>query len=293
MTQDDVTQESVARDDATGRNGRRGGRAERVADCIADSAGGITFDVAGAAGPAAALVLRRRDGAPADGTDREVRLPLTGGGGPGRALRAVLPSTVHLAEGYWDVRTGADGEHAVRPGVRDVRALVDRVPGQDRVTARIPYPTGDGRLAVRSWVRTPHAEAGAIRCDRGTMTVGGVLYGAEARPGAVAEARLSGGGRVHRVPVTGRGSSFAFTLPYALLADAPVERRLGWDLWLRPAPDADGIRISRILDDIWDKRNILVYPRFVRPSPDAWSATPCYTADNGLRVRLEPAPDRP
>ncbi|MET9484381.1 hypothetical protein [Streptomyces sp. NPDC006638] len=288
----------MSEDPRSGRNGRRGA-AERIADCIADSAGGITFDLAGAAGPAPVLVLRRRDGAPEDGTDREVRLPLTGGGGhgpgagAGPALRAVLPSTVHLAEGYWDVRTGADGEHAVRPGVRDVRALVDRIPGSDRVAARIPYPTGDGRLAVRSWVRTPHAEAGAIRCERGAMTVGGVLYGAEARPGAVAEARLRGGGAVHRVPVTGRGSSFAFTLPYALLADAPVGRRQRWDLWLRPAPDADGVRISRILDDIWDKRNILVYPRFVRRGPGAWSAAPCYAADNGLCVRLEPAAAAP
>lgn len=280
----------------SGPTGRRAAPVRRVADCVADAAGGITFDMPAVAGPSPALLLRRRDGDPPDGSDREVRLPLTAGGSrAGRAgLRAVLPSTVHLAEGYWDVSTGADGEHAVRPGVRDVRALVDRIPGTDRVAARIPYPTRDGRLAVRSWVRAPHAEAGAIHCGAGSMTVEGVLYGAGSAHGAVAEARLRGGERVHRVPVTGRGGSFVFTLPYAPLAGGPpgrpVEERQWWDLWLVTAPERPAVRISRILDDVWDKRNIFVYPAFVQPPDGApgWTAAPRYAADNGLRVRLDP-----
>ncbi|MYZ40679.1 transferase, partial [Streptomyces sp. SID4917] len=178
-------------------NGRRASPAGCTADCIADSAGGITFDITGAARPDAVLVLRLRDGA------ASVRLPLTWAGES--RLRAVLPSTVELAEGHWDVFTGAPGEQPVRPGVREVRALVDRIPGAGRVAARIPYATADGRLAVRSWVRAPHAEAGTVRCEPGATTVEGTLYGAELGEGAEAEARLRGTDRSHRVAVTGRG----------------------------------------------------------------------------------------
>ncbi|MDX3850614.1 hypothetical protein [Streptomyces sp. AK02-01A] len=264
--------------------GRRMSHAVHTADCIADSAGGITFDIRGAARPDALLVLRRRGGRPGEAGD-EVRLPLTGAGES--RLRAVLPSTVDLAEGHWDVRTGAAGEEPVRPGVRDVRALIDRVPESGRVFARIPYPTPDGRLAVRSWVRAPHAEAGTVRCDQDTATVEGMLYGSELGEGAEAEARLRGGDRTHRVAVTGRGGAFVFTLPYGPLAAKPVEKRQWWDLWLRPARDAAGIRISRILDDVWDKRAIHVYPGH---RADGWLAAPCYTGDNDFCVRLDPAP---
>ncbi|MFD5112965.1 hypothetical protein ACFVWX_18315 [Streptomyces sp. NPDC058220] len=270
--------------------GRRASSAVCVADCIADSAGGITFDITGDARPDAVLVLRRRGGrasaaAAGDGADDEVRLPLTGAGKS--RLRAVLPSTVELAEGHWDVRTGVSGEQPVRPGVRDVRALVDRIPGAGRVAARVPYPTGDGRLAVRSWVRAPHAEAGTVRCEQDTTTVEGVLYGAELGQDAQAEARLRGGDRTHRVAVTGRGEVFTFTLPYGPLAAKPVEERQWWDLWLLPTRDAAGIRISRILDDVWDKRGIYVYPGH---GADGWLAAPCYTGDNDFCVRLDPAP---
>ncbi|MFE9889926.1 hypothetical protein [Streptomyces scopuliridis] len=283
--------------------GRRASPAVCTADCIADSAGGITFDITDAARPGATLVLRRRaghtDGTHGDGDD-EVRLPLTGpatASGAGRArLRAVLPSTVELAEGHWDIFTGASGDQPVRPGIRDVRALIDRVPGTGPVAARVPYPTADGRLALRTWLRAPHAEAGTVRCEPAGMSVEGVLYGAGLGEHARAEARLRGGDRTHRVAVTGRGGVFAFTLPYGPLAEGPGGPDGGsrcWDLWLLPAPDAAGIRISRILDDIWDKRAIHVYPAHgVSPAhgTDGWLAAPGYTHDNDFCVRLDPAP---
>ncbi|WP_129770114.1 hypothetical protein [Streptomyces sp. L-9-10] len=294
----------------TSRPSGRPSPAVCTADCIADSAGGITFDITGAARPDATLVLRRRaghdDGAPGGeawgGGDDEVRLPLTGPAvtGAGRArLRAVLPSTVELAEGHWDVFTGASGDLPVRPGIRDVRALIDRVPGAGPVAARVPYPTADGRLALRTWLRAPHAEAGTVRCEPAGMSVEGVLYGAELGEHARAEARLRGGDRTHRVAVTGRGGVFAFTLPYGPLAAEPGERggpgrdRRHWDLWLLPAPGAAGIRVSRILDDIWDKRAIHVYPAHgvsASHGTDGWLAAPGYTHDNDFCVRLDPAP---
>jgi hypothetical protein len=279
----------MSRATGSGPGIRRTAPAECVADCVADSAGGITFDVMGTAAPDAVLVLRRRGGDPSAHADDEVRLPLTGSGGS--RLRAVLPSTVVLAEGHWDVSTGASGELPVRPGARDVRALVDRAPGPGRVASRVPYPVDAGRLAVRTWLRAPHAEAGALRCEPGSATVAGVLYGAEPAPGAVVEARLRGGRRVHRMPVTGGGGgAFTFTVPYGPLAAGEVGKRQWWDLWLLPAPGSEAaaaIRISRVLDDVWDKRAIFVYPRH---GDDGWSAVPCYTGDNDLCVRLDPAP---
>ncbi|MER6997334.1 hypothetical protein [Streptomyces sp. NPDC000410] len=253
------------------------------ADCIADSAGGVTFDIAGVAAPDAALVLRRRGGTAPEDT---VRLPLTPAGA-GHS-RAVLPSTVELAEGRWDAYT--DDDVPIEPGIRDLRALVDRIPEGGRVAVRVPYPTVEGRLAVRSWVREPHAEAGDIGCASGSCTVEGALYGAELGEGAVAEARL--GDRVHEVPVSGEGSTFTFTLPYATLAPepgaAPVEGQQLWTLWLRLAADARPVRISRILDDVWDRRNVFLYPAH---QGDGYQATPLYTTDNDLCVRLTPKDD--
>ncbi|MEU9013963.1 hypothetical protein AB0D12_30200 [Streptomyces sp. NPDC048479] len=250
------------------------------ADCVADAACGITFDLAGAGSPDAVLVLKRHG---KDATD-EVRLPLTPSGDG--TSRAVLPSTVELAEGRWDVRT-ADGD-AIEPGIRDLRALVDRAPEAGRIAVRVPYPTADGKLAVRCWLRAPHAEAGDIGLspERGAVTVEGRLHGAELGEGAVAEARLRSGDRVHEVPVTGEGSTFAFALPCGPMAEVPVGKEQLWELWLRPAADAAAVRISRILDDIWDKRAIFVYPKV---TTDTCHAAACYTADNDLSVRLTAA----
>jgi hypothetical protein len=256
-----------------------------VADCIADSAGGITFDLRGTGAPGAVLVLRRQGVTAVDAgdSDDEVRLPLTSS--EESMLRAVLPSTVELAEGHWDVYAGGPAERPVRPGVRDVRALADRTPGAGRIDARVPYPTGNGTLAIRAWVRAPHAEAGTIRVEGGAMTVEGTLYGAELGQGAVVEARLRGAGRVHRVGATGGGGAFGFTLPYAPLAGTQVLRQQVWDLWLLPAEGGPEIRISRILDDVWDKRLVFVYPGH---RAGRWLAAPFYTCGNDLCVRIDP-----
>ncbi|NUK09152.1 hypothetical protein HRW23_31970 [Streptomyces lunaelactis] len=256
------------------------------ADCIADSAGGITFDLAVPASPDAVLVLKPRSGK--DAAD-EVRLPLTPLGDG--SSRAVLPSTVELAEGHWDVllsKQGVDGGDAVEPGIRDLRALLDRAPHADRITARVPCPAAGGRLALRCWARAPHAEAGDIGFapQQGALTVEGLLYGAEPAEGAVAEARLHSGELVHEVPVTGEGRTFAFTLPCRPMAGRPLGKGQVWDLWLRPAADAPAIRISRILDDIWDRKDIFVYPRL---TTDTCHAAAFYTNDNDLCLRLTEA----
>ncbi|NEE17037.1 transferase, partial [Streptomyces sp. SID7499] len=99
------------------------------ADCAADPSGTLTFDLTvPASAPASVLLLRRR-GAAGDRPGGTVRIPLDGAG-PGR-LRAVLPASTGLSEGRWDAyveEPGSATPRTVEPGLRDLRALVDRSP---------------------------------------------------------------------------------------------------------------------------------------------------------------------
>ncbi|GAA2393663.1 hypothetical protein GCM10010420_18230 [Streptomyces glaucosporus] len=269
------------------------------ADCTADSAGGLSFDVP-LPGVAerwdAALLLRLRNSDP----EESVRLPLVplSGGTGGTVLRATLPSTVPLAEGRWDAYLvlGEEEPRRLLPGCNDLRSLVDRVPRTDRtwLGVRIPYATKYGNLSVRSWLRWPHAEVGEIWPEDGGVTVRGRLYGAPLASGARLEARpRRAAGPVVTGPVDpAEGPGFTARLEYGDLAR---EREAGddWELWLRPGADAEPVRVARILDDIADKQKIVRYP--ARPAGGGKEgdggllARPYYTGANDLSVRLERA----
>ncbi|MFI1971130.1 hypothetical protein [Streptomyces cinnamoneus] len=271
------------------------------ADCIADSAGGLTFDldapgrVDADAHWSAALVLRRRG---AEDESEEVRLPLTPNG-DGR-LRAVLPSTVSLPEGRWDVHV-ACGEAVPQrlvPGLADLRSLVDRRPGPSTspLAVRIPYATKHGNLSLRSWLRAPHAEAGDLLVDAEGITGHGTLYRvenpAEWLAGAVVEARCRRApDLVRTAPVTADGQDFTFSLSYAQLCE---EWRGGldvWDLWLRGPEGTEPVRVARILDDVADKRQVFTYPaRQVAASYAPAQVSPYYTVDNDLSLRVDERP---
>ncbi len=211
----------------------------------------------------------------------------------------MLPASTELAEGRWDAYVEKPGdepaEAVVEPGLRDLRALVDRCPdtGTASVSARVPCPTLDGRLAVRSWVRAPHAEAGAVLAGPAGMTVRGVLYGVEAGEGSVVEARLPGarpGAQrpAHR-PGPGRTGRVLHLHPALHPAGSRTPAR-GAALAAVAGPgDGRGrVRISRILDDVWSRDKSFVYPG--HPAAPGVRATPCYTTDNDLCLRLEPVP---
>ncbi|MFE5138714.1 hypothetical protein ACFRDV_13740 [Streptomyces fagopyri] len=266
------------------------------ADCIADSAGGLTFDVTDTGEPGAALlVLRRRGG------HEEVRLPLTPAG-DGR-LRAALPSSVPLPEGRWDAfaQVAGGAPHRLAPGVNDLRSLVARVPSGalGRVAVRIPYASGfpappgperpsprHGRLTVRSWLRAPHAEAVELtRGERG-LGVRGRVYGVALAPDAYAEVcHRDATGTLVRAEVAVERTEFLFTVAYDAL------RPGDWDLWLRPTGEGGPrVRVARLLDDIADKKTVLLHPRtVVRTSHGPLMAGPYYTWDNDLSVTVAPA----
>ncbi|MFI1258371.1 hypothetical protein ACH4U6_31945 [Streptomyces netropsis] len=280
------------------------GMGNPTADCIADSAGGLTFDLDAPERTdasdhwSAALVLRRRAGGAGGEEAEEVRLPLTPNG-DGR-LRAVLPRTVALPEGRWDVHVAQGDEDPVRlvPGLLDLRSLVDRRPGPSTspLAVRIPYATKHGNLSLRSWLRGPHAEAGDILLDDDGLTVHGVLYRVEDPEAwladAVVEARCRRDAElVVTAPLTADGPDFTFALPYA---EPAAEWRGGldvWDLTLRRPDGTDPVRIARILDDVVDKQQIFAYPPRAIDTPYAAAqAGPYYTVDNDLSVRIDERP---
>ncbi|MEU6118285.1 hypothetical protein ABZ840_27515 [Streptomyces sp. NPDC047117] len=279
----------------TGSGTRQPRRTALRADCIADSAGGLTFDIAvpepsgGEAGTVwnAALVLRLRGGdSPAD----EIRLPL-GPTGSGR-LRAVLPSTVALPEGRWNVYADlgdAEDPQRLLPGLNDLRSLVDRRPlaAIGRLGVRIPYATKYGNLALRSWLRGPHAEAGEIQVAPDGITVEGRLYGAALASGAVAEARARHDDHTVTIPLRGDGPDFAFVLPHGPLAGHWRSGTERWDLWVRTGEGAEPVRISRILDDVPDKKQIFTYPAMPIGAPGGQVRVgPYFTVDNDLSVQV-------
>ncbi|MFF3486996.1 hypothetical protein ACFYXC_27500 [Streptomyces sp. NPDC002701] len=252
------------------------------ADCTADSAGGLTFDMTelGDAG-GTHLVLRHRDGL------QEVRLPLSPAA-DGR-LRAALPSSVELPEGRWDAYAQtADGEpERLTPGLNDLRSLVDRVPSGARghVAVRIPYATKHGNLSVRSWLRAPHAEAGELHIGEDELDVRGRVYGVALTPDAYVELAGREGQEARRAEVHGDGAAFGFTVALPGLPQGV------WDLWLHPAGAAGPrVRIARLLDDIADKKPIFVYPKAtVETEHGPVTAGPYYTRDNDLSVTVTAA----
>lgn len=262
------------------------------ADCRADTAGRITFRLRSpsATRPRLLLALRPKKGRP---EQRTRTLDLRPAGDDG-AYEAVLEPDPPLEEGRWDayVLRAPDAERErVRPGLRDLRALVDGG-SRDRpspVAVRVPYRTLDGFLSLRAWRRTAHAEAGPLAIADGTLTVRVRPHGARLSAAAVAVLRLRGDtATVREYPVRqaqGRDGDFTFTVAYADLVAEDGGARV-WNVFVRPAPGKSVIRVGRILDDLADRKGSFVYPR---TTVGASAVRPYYTIDNDLSVEVTAA----
>ncbi|WP_460105180.1 transferase [Streptomyces sp. YKOK-J1] len=259
-------------------------------NCVVDAEGRMTLELPTAAAalrPHLLLRLRPKKGDPV--TVRRI-VPLeAAGNGPARAVLEPLPA---LEEGRWDafLLDGPDDTAPVRlrPGLRDLRALVDGHL-RDRpspVAVRIPYVTKEGYLAVRAWLRTAHAEAGRIDVGDRSTTVTARLHGATFEDGAVVRLLSRGSDAPgHEVrPVTdGDRRGFRFTLDHEALAAATTAEGGIWDVFVHPAEDAAPVRVARLLDDVADRK-----ASFVHPGARAAGAVlrPYYTLDNDLSVRV-------
>ncbi|MFD3520014.1 hypothetical protein [Streptomyces sp. NPDC058653] len=212
--------------------------------------------------------------------------------------RAVLEAAPALPEGRWDAYVlGAPGEERtpLLPGLRDLRALVSGGDGRRTPLAvRIPYATKDGRLAVRAWLRTTHAEAGRIAVSGHAMTARARLFGARLGEGAAALLHRRGtDGPVRQIALQAEGErDLSFTVDYReLLAErggpAAGAAQEIWDVYVRPEAGASRIRVARLLDDVADRKAVFVYPA---ATLGGVTVRPYYTVDNDLSVTVAPAP---
>jgi len=230
--------------------------------CTTDSDGGIrmTVNPSGVSGDALALVLRERHG------DGEVRIPLERPSGTRSPWTAELTHRqLVLDEGRWDlhVERSADGaSRRLRAGLVEQRGLLDADPGAGEGFAWwIPYTTKDGYAALRTFRRPAHAEATALHTDDGSLSVRGTLHGAVLGRGAVLSG-LSRNGTAHdfEVPVTSDGGRTFRARVTSLPRPTDTDKSL-WDLFIRPAPSAELIRVGRIVGDIVDRKGTDRHPR--------------------------------
>ncbi|MER6345255.1 transferase [Streptomyces sp. NPDC001595] len=268
------------------------------AGCTIDTDGRITFRLppVPADNPRLLLRLRPKKGRPETALHFLELEP----DGPDGRLRAALGPQPVLDEGRWDVYLVPEPEaerQRLRPGPRDLRALVDGHL-RDRtspVAVRIPYVTKDGFLALRSWLRPIHAEAGAVDVADGTITVSARLHGAALGEDATVRLRLRGSTTVRslrpRIDDDGRGFSFTAG-PDQLVdghgdghGDGNSDGGAGrvWDVFVRPAADASAVRIARLLDDVADRKHVYVYPAITAKGS---TLRPYYTVDNDLSIEV-------
>ncbi|MET7456034.1 transferase [Streptomyces sp. NPDC005574] len=263
----------------------------RVA-CTADADGRIVFDLPPSAPLEGRLLLRLR---PKKGEPETLLHHLDLGAAAAGGRRAVLAPHTVLEEGRWDVYllSGPDAtRHRLRPGPRDLRALVDGHLRDRRspLAVRVPYATRGGHLAVRAWLRPAHAEVERVDVTDRTTTVSARLHGAALRETAVVRLRRRGGGAVERAlePRSGDGDRFSFTVEHAELvaesAAGPGGDKDVWDVFVRPAADAPVVRVARLLDDLADRKEVYVYPTV---TVGGAAVRPYYTNDNDLSVEVK------
>jgi hypothetical protein len=275
---------SAAQEDPVG--GER--RTQPRLGCTVEADGRIRFDLAArpAEGERLLLRLRPKKGQP----EKELHLLDLRPADDGRG-RAVLGPHPVLTEGRWDLYLVRDPESArqrLRPGPRDLRALVDGHL-RDRLgplAVRVPYTTKDGFLAIRAWRRPAHAEAAGIDVTDRSLTVRARLHGASLLPGAVVHLRLRGAGGTVRTlePRAGEdGRSFSFTVGHEELTTGTGAGNAVWDVFVRPGRDAALVRVARLLDDVADRKEVFVYPAI---TVGGTAARPYYTVDNDLSVEV-------
>ncbi|MEV7992595.1 transferase [Streptomyces sp. NPDC086077] len=267
--------------------------AQPRAACTTDADGRLTIRLQAPAGTGARLLLRLR---PKKGDPAEILHSLDLRPADDGNLRAVLETLPVLDEGRWDLyllpAPGAE-RLRLRPGLRDLRALVD---GHLRdwpspVAVRVPYVTKDGYLALRTWLRAAHAEVGTVDVTDRSLTVHARLHGATLAGETVMRLLPRGGrGAARTVAVRGDhdGRCFSFTVDLTELAADGGDANRVWDVFLVEARAGTGgaaapIRLGRLLDDIAHRKEIFVLPatavggRIVRP---------CYTVDNDLSIEV-------
>ncbi|MER7838140.1 transferase [Streptomyces sp. NPDC096040] len=259
--------------------------------CTIDEDGNITWSLELPEAREPRLLLRRRTkpaGTAAEEQPFHVLALEKSSEGRWTAVQSDLPS---LAEGRWDVCVVDQGqdERRARPGLRDLRLLLDgsRREWTSPVAVRIPYATKDGYLAVRTWLRTAHAETQSLRVDSEGMTVSARLHGRRLGPRATVALRHRQERTLHPLPLRQADEhEFSFRVDYAKLLRPEPVGPYAWDVFVQPEKDADKVRIGKLFDDIPDRKEIFDYPATRLGKYGEYEVRPYYTVNNDLAVEV-------
>lgn len=273
------------------------------ADCVADTAGGLTFDLVGPGRPRRPGHRRGRAAAAparAGRTPSRCRSPRPHGDGCGPPC----PGPCRCPKGTGTPGCGCPAAPTggwrpapttwarSPPPVRPTRRRAGSWPG-----SRTPPVAGGSASAAGCAPRTPRPSGSP--CGPGRLTVTGRLYGAALTAHAYGEIRaVDAPGPLCRVPVTPtpepghpptEGTPFTLTLPHPDLAADGRPRT--WSLWLRPAgatgPEA---RLARLLGPGGVTTAPTPHPPLALPGPRGpLHAAPLYTPGHDLTLRLSPA----
>ncbi|GAB2948180.1 glycosyltransferase family 4 protein [Streptomyces heilongjiangensis] len=294
--------------------GRRPSRPR--ADCRVDARRDVRVAVGwpDASGQDLVLVLRHRHG------DDELRVPLEREAPEREAPEQETPEhetpdapasrwtallrlgRPPLAEGRWDLyaeRAGDGVRRRLRAGLVEQRNLLtSEFTGAGPVAWWIPYTTKDGYLALRTFHRTAHAEVTALPVGEGSSAVEGVLHGAALGAGAALVGVARGGQAADfEAPVECTGGRLPDGHPchgrlfHGRVPSPPEPAAPGkviWDLFLRPATDAEPIRLGRLFGDIVNRRDTDTYPEVTLPTPPGGSVRVrfFFTVTNDLAVSV-------
>ncbi|MET7618994.1 glycosyltransferase family 4 protein [Streptomyces sp. NPDC005408] len=181
--------------------------------------------------------------------------------------RATVPAGAEFPEGVWTCRVELPDGERVAPATRAVDQrgsmhVAGRTPAAGPVRNLVPY-VKQGVLSLRSWVRPVHAEVGEIRLTRQEITISGRLFalGTAAKDLVLLLRRRGKVPAELTFPADRDGShGFRVTFPSAAPADCQADVHEVWDLWLRYAPDAEPVRLARVLDDVVEKGSLFPYP---------------------------------
>lgn len=202
----------------------------------------------------------------------------------------ITPEALHtLRDGRWQVMIeSAKGDLVhLKAGIRDTRSLIGvrtrmlADPGPGEVLWNLPYAQPNGKLMLRTILRSAHAEVSTVEVGDGRIAVSAVMLGElDLLPGA----RLVLARRGHRpaevsVPADVLGPrSFQVELPLDQIVEERLERWEDWDWWIQPDPfNRRRVRVCHLFEDFPDVKNACAYPvvpvsteedpRFVIASP--------------------------
>ncbi len=206
---------------------------------------------------------------------------------------AVTVSALAGAEGetsVWDAYVALDGSGEERlPASADARLARASVTPEDASLYRVRPYLRQGHLSLAVTRLAPHAEVLEVVVEEEAVGVHGFLPRTPVESSG--PARLVAGQRGTDSEVSGAatldGDRFAARLDLGELVDASADSDV-WDLRLEVS-GAGTLRLGAHLDDVRDKKNVLIYPpRTLSRGGVERKLRPYFTVENNLSIRSRP-----